>query len=93
MNKHANLISALRNMADDIENLGAAPFTVDLAVIKQAIAALGSFEDEPSGYVSADRLMKLADLWATSRSYTGSPVDDLRSMANCSIKTNKASEK
>lgn len=35
-----NLISGLRNMVADIENLGAAPMTVDLTLLKQAIAAL-----------------------------------------------------
>jgi hypothetical protein len=37
---NSNLISALRNMADDIGNIGASPFTVDLILIQQAIAAL-----------------------------------------------------
>lgn len=37
---NGNLISALRNMVDDIENLGAAPMTVDASVLRQAIVAL-----------------------------------------------------
>lgn len=37
---NGNLISALRNMADDIGNIGASPFTVDLTLIQLAIAAL-----------------------------------------------------
>jgi len=44
---NGNLISALRNMVDDIENLGAAPMTVDVTVLRQAIAALTL----PEGYV------------------------------------------
>lgn len=35
-----NLVPALRNMADDIGNIGASPFTVDLTLIQLAIAAL-----------------------------------------------------
>lgn len=41
---NANLISALRNMVDDIENLGAAPMTVDVSVLRQAIVHLGMLE-------------------------------------------------
>lgn len=39
-----NLISALRNMVDDIENLGAAPLTVDVNVLRQAIVHLMMLE-------------------------------------------------
>ncbi len=35
-----NIASGLRNMVDDIEKLGAAPMTVDTALIRQAIVAL-----------------------------------------------------
>jgi hypothetical protein len=35
-----NLVSGLRNMLADIENLGAGPLTVDTALLRQAIAAL-----------------------------------------------------
>lgn len=42
--KNANLLSALRNMVDDIENLGAAPMTVDVSVLRQAIVHLGMLE-------------------------------------------------
>lgn len=41
-----NLISALRNMVDDIENLGAAPLTVDVNVLRQAIVHLGMIETQ-----------------------------------------------
>lgn len=57
-----NLISALRNMVDDIENLGAAPLTVDVNLLKQAITAL----TPPEGYVlvpvepTPGRLMSMA---------------------------------
>lgn len=37
---NSNLISMLRNMADDIGNIGASPFTVDLQLLQLAIAAL-----------------------------------------------------
>lgn len=40
----ANTISALRNMVDDIEKLGAAPLTVDVSVLRQAIVYLGMLE-------------------------------------------------
>ncbi len=42
-----NIASALRNMVDDIHNLGAGPMTVDTALLREAIIAL-SHED---GYV------------------------------------------
>lgn len=48
---NANLISALRNMVDDIDNLGAAPMTVDVNVLRQAIAAL----TPPEGWVRLPR--------------------------------------
>lgn len=35
-----NLLSDLLNMADDIGNLGASPYTVDLQLIQLAIAEL-----------------------------------------------------
>lgn len=41
-----NLISSLRNMVDDIENLGAAPLTVDVNVLRQAIVHLGMIETQ-----------------------------------------------
>jgi|GEM_PF-4797633 len=40
----SNLISALRNMVDDIGNIGASPVTVDVVLIQQAIAALAPAE-------------------------------------------------
>lgn len=42
-----NIASGLRNMVDDIESLGAAPLTVDTALLRQAIAAL----TPPEGFV------------------------------------------
>lgn len=42
-----NIASGLRNMVDDIEKFGAAPLTVDTALLRQAIAAL----TPPEGYV------------------------------------------
>lgn len=43
---NGNLISALRNMVDEIEKLGAGPLTVDVSLLRQAIAAL----TPPNGY-------------------------------------------
>lgn len=39
-----SIASGLRNMIDDIENLGAGPLTVDVVLLKDAIAALGYAE-------------------------------------------------
>lgn len=56
---NGNLISALRNMVDDIENLGAAPMTVNVSVLRQAIAALTL----PDAYVRAvDRELVTAEI-------------------------------
>lgn len=41
---NGNLISALRNMVDDIEKLGAAPLTVDLDLLRRTITALTTSE-------------------------------------------------
>ncbi|HDS1649054.1 TPA: hypothetical protein QEL68_000750 [Stenotrophomonas maltophilia] len=54
-----NLVSALRNMADDIGNIGASPFTVDLTLIQLAIAAL----TPPGG--SDQSLLELAATFET----------------------------
>lgn len=53
---NGNLISALRNMVDDIEKLGAGPLTVDVTILKQAVASL-TIAQRTSSLVDAQNLL------------------------------------
>lgn len=70
---NSNIASGLRNMLSDIEQLGAAPITVDTNLIRDAIAAL-SAQPSPGGQ---DALVTDAMVYAAEEAYANSKPDNL----------------
>lgn len=58
-----NIVSRMRNMLSDIEQLGAAPMTVDTNLIRDAIAALAATGKQQVGEVQGDARAQFEAWW------------------------------